>query len=290
MFRRSFFRFSPTRTTITPKTDLRKMIKKFHLDPEEAKQNLIIVGCDETGTGCLAGPLMASAFCVLPSSFSQQQEQQQQHEVLFEMPADHQILDSKVVTSKQREKIFEDLKRQEESKGNNNNSTCVSATEIASVDLINGIGNITHIRLNFLSNAVRSVVSKVKKLPNFDSSSHFFCVIVDGQEMPEDLPLDFPLHFSTAKGDSKYLCVAAASIIAKVTRDREMVRLSKEFPDWGFEINKGYGSKEHVDKCLEKLEKGEALTSAHREAFTRNLKLNREIAGRVKEQQQQQQQ
>jgi ribonuclease HII len=286
MLRFSFFRFAPpTRTTITAKTDLRKMIKKFQLDPVEAKQNLIIVGCDETGTGCLAGPLMASAFCVLPLSLSPPPPPSQHHlplrhkqekddATLFEMPED-QILDSKVLAPKQRDKIFEDLSRQE-------NISCISSTEVASVDLINGIGNITHIRLNFLSNAVRSVVSKVKKLPTFDPSRHLFCVVVDGQEMPEDLPLDFPLAFSTAKGDSKYLCVAAASIIAKVRRDREMIALAKEFPDWGFELHKGYGNRDHVDKCIEKLEKGEPLTIAHREGFVRNLKLNREISERMK--------
>jgi ribonuclease HII len=53
------------------------------------------------------------------------------------------------------------------------------------------------------------------------------------------------------KGDSKSLAIAAASVVAKVARDRMMRKLHKRFPHYNFESNKGYGSKEHLDALLE---------------------------------------
>ena len=49
------------------------------------------------------------------------------------------------------------------------------------------------------------------------------------------------------KGDAKILCIAAASIVAKVTRDRMMVGYAQEFPGYGFEKNKGYGTRQHYE-------------------------------------------
>ena len=58
---------------------------------------------------------------------------------------------------------------------------------------------------------------------------------------------DFPFPFETViKGDAKSFCIASASIIAKVIRDRIMIKLSKAFPDFMFEENKGYGTREHL--------------------------------------------
>lgn len=53
------------------------------------------------------------------------------------------------------------------------------------------------------------------------------------------------------KGDSKVLSIAAASIIAKVTRDRQMVEYAKQYPEYGFDSHKGYGSKKHLDAIRE---------------------------------------
>jgi len=93
---------------------------------------------------------------------------------------------------------------------------------------------------------------------------------VDGLEIKPDMVLidgrpvkDFPhSHIGVIKGDSKSLSIAAASIIAKVERDRMMVAYAEEFPQYGFEQHKGYGTKQH----LEALEKHGAC-KIHRKTF-----------------------
>ena len=68
------------------------------------------------------------------------------------------------------------------------------------------------------------------------------------------------------KGDAKSVSIAAASIVAKVTRDRMMVEYAKEYPEYGFEKNKGYGSKEHID-AIKKV----GPCEIHRRSFIKNF-------------------
>ena len=71
---------------------------------------------------------------------------------------------------------------------------------------------------------------------------------------------------SIIKGDAKSLSIGAASIVAKVTRDREMAEYHKIYPDYGFESNKGYGTKAHYDgirRC--------GITPIHRKSFLKNI-------------------
>lgn len=70
------------------------------------------------------------------------------------------------------------------------------------------------------------------------------------------------------KGDAKSASIAAASIVAKVTRDRMMVEYDKIYPGYGFAHNKGYGSKEHID-MLQKI----GPTPIHRHTFIKNFNL-----------------
>ncbi|MGI9244974.1 MAG: ribonuclease HII [Verrucomicrobiales bacterium] len=72
-------------------------------------------------------------------------------------------------------------------------------------------------------------------------------VLIDGRPVK-----DFPhSHIGVIKGDSKSLSIAAASIVAKVERDRLMVAYAEEFPQYGFEKHKGYGTKQHLDALAE---------------------------------------
>ena len=75
---------------------------------------------------------------------------------------------------------------------------------------------------------------------------------------------------SVTKGDSQCYCIAAASIVAKVTRDRLMVKLSEEYPEYGFENNKGYGTQEHR-LAVQK----HGYCDIHRENFKFNKSKNR---------------
>jgi ribonuclease HII len=82
-------------------------------------------------------------------------------------------------------------------------------------------------------------------------------LLVDAMEIPIDIP-----QTSIIKGDSKSVSIAASSIIAKVTRDRLMVRLGHEYPLYGFEKHMGYGTAFHLD-ALKKY----GVTSVHRRSF-----------------------
>jgi ribonuclease HII len=72
-------------------------------------------------------------------------------------------------------------------------------------------------------------------------------VLVDAFKIPE---LDIK-QVPIIKGDRKSVSIAAASIVAKVTRDRMMVEYSKKYPEYGFKSNKGYGTKAHMDALRE---------------------------------------
>ena len=71
--------------------------------------------------------------------------------------------------------------------------------------------------------------------------------MIDGNKLP---PLDIPCEY-IIKGDANSMSIAAASILAKVSRDRLMLEYAKEYPQYGFEKHKGYGTKVHTDAILE---------------------------------------
>lgn len=69
-------------------------------------------------------------------------------------------------------------------------------------------------------------------------------VLIDGRDRPDNINCDVA---TIIKGDSKSLSIAAASIVAKVVRDRQMVELARLYPEYGFENHKGYGSRFHLE-------------------------------------------
>ena len=73
-------------------------------------------------------------------------------------------------------------------------------------------------------------------------------VIIDGNRIPKSLKTPSQ---AVVKGDAKSMSIAAASILAKVTRDRLMLELAKDYPEYEFERHKGYGTKLHCEKLLE---------------------------------------
>lgn len=108
-------------------------------------------------------------------------------------------------------------------------------------------------QVNILQATLRAMARAVDALPAPPTAA-----IVDGNQTPA---LPCPTQ-TVVKGDGKSLSIAAASIIAKVTRDRLMADLSREFPDFGWERNAGYGTAQH-QKALEKL----GVTPHHRRSF-----------------------
>ena len=162
----------------------------------------VVAGLDEAGRGCLAGPVHAAAV-ILPADFF------------------HPILnDSKQLTARQRERLFEEL----------------SAHPGISIGC--GMATVREIeRLNILRASHLAMQRAVEALPHVPDTC-----LVDG------LPIkNFPfVHRGVVSGDALSFSIAAASIVAKVTRDRFMCDLAVTFPHYGFEKHKGYGTAEHL--------------------------------------------
>ena len=171
----------------------------------------IIAGIDEAGRGPLAGPVVAAAV-ILPRNLCET------------TPWLNQIDDSKKLSQKRRESAYELI-------FNNAISVAICEETPEAIDKL-GIGNAT-------------VKAMFQAIQNLDTT-------------PEYLLFDFvpikssPLPFRTVvKGDSISYSIAAASIIAKVTRDRYMTWADKEYPGYGFAQNKGYPTKDHISKLKE---------------------------------------
>ncbi len=86
--------------------------------------------------------------------------------------------------------------------------------------------------------------------------------LVDGNQTP---PLNTDV-LTVVKGDAKSASIAAASIIAKVSRDRYMIELAKQYPQYAFERHKGYGTKLHYEKIAEF-----GICDAHRKTFLKKV-------------------
>lgn len=128
------------------------------------------------------------------------------------------INDSKKLTEKRRDELFDEI------------CSCAEAYCIYSVDE----GEIDEINiLQATFKAMRGAVDGLAVMPNF--------VLVDGNGDPE---LEIECE-TVVKGDGQSMSIAAASILAKVSRDRYMVEMSEKYPGYGFEKHKGYGTKAH---------------------------------------------
>lgn len=133
--------------------------------------------------------------------------------------------DSKKLTKIKREKLFEQI--------------IEDAVEV-------GIGIVrekTIDRLNILNASLKAMWKAVKKLDTFPQ-----LVLVDGNQKIPNLP--FP-QMPIVKGDSKSMSIASASIVAKVTRDKIMLKYHKKYPEFCFADNKGYSTKSHLEALKE---------------------------------------
>ncbi len=169
-----------------------------------------IVGLDEAGRGPWAGPVVAAAAWIDPNASLE--------------GALSGLNDSKKLSISKREAIFAAM---EES------PSVIFAVASASVEEID--------RLNILAASFLAMQRALSTLP-----FQVDYALVDGNRMP-----DLPCPGETlVKGDARSLSIAAASIAAKVTRDKEMARLAERFPTYGWERNQGYGTKIHREALL----------------------------------------
>ena len=177
----------------------------------------IIAGVDEVGRGPLAGPVTAAAVILDPLNIPDN------------------LNDSKVLSSKKREKLFEELKF--------SSTFAVASVSPEKIDKL----NILQASLLAMVNAV----SNLKVKPNH--------ILIDGNKVPKRLA---GRATAIVKGDRKVLSIAAASIIAKVTRDKLMRDLDSEFPVYGWAKNAGYPTKCHMNAIVKY-----GVTPHHRRSF-----------------------
>lgn len=169
-----------------------------------------ICGIDEVGKGPLAGPVVACAV-IIDKNFIMESAD------IFE-----KIRDSKKLSPKQREKWHKILTENEKIR---------YGIGLISEKLIDRINILKATKL-----AMLEAVRKMKILPDF--------ILIDGNFTLEQLDLN---QKAVPKGDAKIISIAAASIIAKVTRDRLMIAYHKKYPNYSFDRHKGYGTKLHFE-------------------------------------------
>lgn len=211
-------------------TKIKKNIRElFEFDQQKSK---FIIGTDEAGRGPAAGGVFASAV-FFP-------------EISNKLFDDLKILnDSKQLTKNKRESIYELIKTY-----SINSTVCVEVEEIESINILNS-------SLKAMKLACDKVCEEVEKEYKIDKWQ--LLTLVDGNKLIKDF--DYKQQY-VIKGDSLSASIASASILAKVTRDRYMEELDKEFPMYNWRQNAGYLTKEHLD-AIDKY----GLCKYHRPSF-----------------------
>jgi ribonuclease HII len=198
--------------TITRNTAKLRLIKSLHCTDRFEKQAFasgatLVAGVDEVGRGCLFGPVVAAAVILDPS---------------YRIRG---LRDSKLITAERREVLAERIKQ-------HSVGYAIASVDVETIDRI----NIYHATRMAMLNAVASLAEKT--MPDH--------LLVDA------LVIDFPSaeqRLAQTKifyGDAQSISIAAASIIAKVERDRMMTEIAAHYPQFDIASNKGYRSPKHI--------------------------------------------
>lgn len=186
----------------------------------------VVAGVDEAGRGPWVGPVVAG--CA----------------VFLSREVDEQLLanlnDSKKLSRKKREMLF-DLLQAEAEKGHMLLGIGeATAAEIDDINILNA---------SFL--AMKRAIAAAKVKPDM--------VLIDGNRLPKEFGYTAQ---AVVKGDGRSYSIAAASILAKVYRDRLLEKMAEKYPGYGFEKNAGYGTKEHIAGLKEL-----GITPEHRQSY-----------------------
>ena len=182
-----------------------------------------VIGIDEAGRGPLAGPVVACACAykfVSPSSGLTATFSRGEKGILKQF---NLIRDSKMLSEKQREKIFDFIQE--------NFYVGVGICDHKTIDRI----NILEASFLAMKKAIGDLNKKIKK--------HNFIILVDGNKKIPNLSME---QRAIIGGDKIVKSISAASIIAKVTRDRIMREMHMKYPQYNFAQHKGYGTKIHM--------------------------------------------
>ena len=188
-----------------------------------------IAGVDEVGRGPLAGPVVTAAV-VLPED--------------FDVPG---IDDSKKLSEKRREELYDVILERALAVG-------IGQADHDVIDEIN--------ILQATKRAMGQAIGEADRVLRREHDGSIDFVLLDAVQLPD---LTTPQQ-SIIKGDAKVLAIAAASIVAKVTRDRMMVEYAKDYPWYAFEKNKGYGTKDHYAGIRE-----HGICPIHRRSFLKTI-------------------
>ena len=188
------------------------------------RSDVRIIGIDEAGRGSLVGNVVAAAV-ILPTK--------------FQLPG---LTDSKKLSEKKRDSLYQEITDQ-----------CDwSVAEASSIE----IDQINILQATMLA-MKRAIIDLQEEYSKYRGKT-IFNVMVDGNSCP-----DVPNCIAIIKGDLSEPAISAASIIAKVTRDRQMTELDSQYPEYGFAQHKGYGTRRHINA----LSKYGAIKGVHRHSF-----------------------
>lgn len=193
-----------------------------------------LIGIDEVGRGPLAGPV-GVGLCAIKKD-----------KLVIAKKIFKNFKDSKQLSEKQRYEWLEKIKSAEKEE------ILFYKVFMSSEKIIDKKG---------ISFAIKSAMSKC--LDFFDFNSETVEIRLDGSLHAKE---EFKNQKTIIKGDEKELVIALASIVAKITRDEYMKKIAKKYPDYGFDVHKGYGTKSHRDIILKN-----GPSKIHRMSFLKKI-------------------
>ena len=235
----------------------RRQLRGFDLKQIQGVTNLI--GVDEVGRGAFAGPVVAAAVVVTRDFL----------ESRWAIAKSGRVNDSKALSAEQREEIWGELEELAAAGSIHAHHGLATVEEIHELNILGA----TKLAMRRALEAIYPPEAFEVRRDEPDLFSSFeerrsFQPAVSARVIVDGLPLrGFPYpHSAYIQGDARSLCIAMASIIAKVTRDRMMVNFETQYPGYGFARHKGYGTDEHRDAVLRL-----GRCREHRDAFLRKL-------------------
>lgn len=245
----------------------RRQLRGFDLKQITGFDSLI--GVDEAGRGALAGPVVAAAVLVNRDFL----------EGRWAVGKSGRVNDSKQLTAAERTGLYAEF---EELVAHGQIHAHYGSASVAEIETHNILGATKLAMRRALEGIYPPSAFERKEEPDLfasEAEKAAFQPTVSAHILIDGLPLrHFPYpHQGVVSGDARSLCIAMASIIAKVTRDRMMDELDRTHPGYGFAQHKGYGTEEHRDAVL-KLGRADV----HRDSFLRKLfAQKRDIEGQL---------